>query len=245
MQGGQNNAVGGRYSFAAGRNANAEHDGTFIWADSTIADFTSTGDNQFLIRAAGGVGINNATPLASLDIAQNSDEVCLHFSNGTRDITWSPSHALQIGQWDGENWKERIRISAGGYVGFGKTSPSYRIDCDSTIRCQSLIETSDLRLKQNINSINNALDKIESIRGVSFEWIDDDKDMPDCHLGVIAQEVEAILPELVSTDKEGYKSVEYNKLTAVLIEAVKELKTQNEILSNRITELEQIVKQGQ
>lgn len=57
-------------------------------------------------------------------------------------------------------------------------------------------------------------------------------------IGVIAQEVETVFPELVHTDKEGYKSVSYSNLVAPLIEAVKELKQQNETLNNRVEALE-------
>lgn len=68
--GGANNAASGNYSLAAGRRAQALHDGTFIWADSTDTDFASTGTNQFLIRASGGVGINTSDPAgAALNVA--------------------------------------------------------------------------------------------------------------------------------------------------------------------------------
>ncbi len=68
VPGGQSNEAGGRNSFAAGRRAKAENNGTFVWADDTSADFTSTGLNQFLIRAGGGVGINTNNP-GSFDLA--------------------------------------------------------------------------------------------------------------------------------------------------------------------------------
>jgi hypothetical protein len=61
---------------------------------------------------------------------------------------------------------------------------------------------------------------------------------PEEHpIGVVAQEIEAVLPELVSTSKNGYKSVDYTKLTAVLIETIKELKTENERLQAEIDDL--------
>ena len=69
VAGGQNNAAGGHYSFAAGRRAKANHQGAFVWADATVADFASMGENQFLIRAAGGVGINTNSPQAPLHVA--------------------------------------------------------------------------------------------------------------------------------------------------------------------------------
>ncbi|MFC1464963.1 MAG: hypothetical protein ACFLMY_08955 [Candidatus Brachytrichaceae bacterium NZ_4S206] len=68
VAGGSNNAAAGDYSFVAGRrakNTNPNHDGVFIFADSTDADFTSTASNQFLVRAAGGVGVNTNSPIAN------------------------------------------------------------------------------------------------------------------------------------------------------------------------------------
>jgi trimeric autotransporter adhesin len=66
IPGGSNNVANGNYSFAAGLRAKAEHAGTFVWADSENSDFTSTEDRQFLIRAAGGVGINTNNPARML-----------------------------------------------------------------------------------------------------------------------------------------------------------------------------------
>jgi hypothetical protein len=73
IPGGIFNQAVGNYSFAAGRKATANNDGTFVWADPSIdADFSSTGNNQFLIRAAGGVGINTNTPAPNtLDVNGN------------------------------------------------------------------------------------------------------------------------------------------------------------------------------
>jgi hypothetical protein len=89
---------------------------------------------------------------------------------------------------------------------------------------------SDRRFKQNVTPITSALEKVTKLQGVTFTW--NTKDYPsrfftdDPQIGVIAQDVENVIPEVVHTDKEGFKSVEYDKLTAVLIEAVKEMKQQ-------------------
>ncbi|MHC4609462.1 MAG: hypothetical protein ACYS7M_03855, partial [Planctomycetota bacterium] len=69
VPGGEGNSASGSYSFAAGRRANADHNGAFVWADSTDADFDSTASDQFLIRAAGGVGIGTDSPASSLHVA--------------------------------------------------------------------------------------------------------------------------------------------------------------------------------
>jgi hypothetical protein len=69
ISGGESNTVAGAYSFAAGRRAKAGQTGTFVWADSTDADFASTAANQFLIRATGGVGIDKTNPATALDVS--------------------------------------------------------------------------------------------------------------------------------------------------------------------------------
>jgi hypothetical protein len=89
---------------------------------------------------------------------------------------------------------------------------------------------SDRRFKENIKPIASALEKVTKLQGVTFTW--NANDYPgkffteDPQVGLIAQDVEAVLPEAVLTDNDGFKSVTYDKLTAVLIEAVKEMKIQ-------------------
>ena len=97
----------------------------------------------------------------------------------------------------------------------------------NTIRCTGDIVayfSSDEQFKDNIVTLDGALDKVKAIRGVRFDW-NDKQDVYEGHdIGVIAQEVEAVLPELVhEREHNNSKAVDYVKLTAVLIEAVKEL----------------------
>ena len=83
--------------------------------------------------------------------------------------------------------------------------------------------SSDYRLKNNVKIIENASEKVAQLRGVEFDW-NDKQSMYEGHdIGVIAQEVEAVAPEIVVTREDGYKAVNYQKLTALLIEAVKDL----------------------
>lgn len=95
---------------------------------------------------------------------------------------------------------------------------------DGNVQVLSLTETSDQRLKTNILPLNNALDNVLSMRGVSYNWLDKDKSQAN-QIGVIAQEVEEVYPEFVHTNEEGMKSVNYSQMVAVLIEAIKELNT--------------------
>lgn len=82
---------------------------------------------------------------------------------------------------------------------------------------------SDMNLKKNIVTIDGALDKIDGIRGVYHDWINT-KQSEDRQIGVIAQEIQAVYPELVHENENGYLSVNYPKLTAVLLQSIKELK---------------------
>jgi hypothetical protein len=88
---------------------------------------------------------------------------------------------------------------------------------------------SDVRLKDNIRVIDNALNKLKEIRGVYFTRKDQD-DKSKVHTGVIAQEVELVLPEVVSEDNEGKKNVAYGNMVGLLIEAIKEQQLQIEEL---------------
>ena len=93
------------------------------------------------------------------------------------------------------------------------------ITCDGDITAFS---SSDKELKDNIVNIDNALTKVESVNGVKYTWNDKSEHEGE-DVGVIAQEIEEILPEVVVTRKDGYKAVRYEKLVPLLIEAVKEL----------------------
>ncbi len=83
---------------------------------------------------------------------------------------------------------------------------------------------SDARLKENVEQITGSLEKIGRLRGVSFDWRQD-TDIKDLstkrQIGMIAQEVETVIPEIVSTSPLGYKGIDYSKLTSVLVEAIK------------------------
>ena len=92
--------------------------------------------------------------------------------------------------------------------------------------------TSDATLKTNVETLSGSLDAVTSLRGVSFDWIENG----GSEIGVIAQEVEAVLPDVVSTNDEGIKSVKYGNMVAVLIEAIKEQQLRIEALEAKLGE---------
>lgn len=121
-------------------------------------------------------------------------------------IAWSEVTSRPSGLDDGDNV---------GYV--SGDSPTF-----GTVTAVSFIYSSDKSLKTNIQTLPNALDKLKQLNGVSFNW----KSNGEKSIGLIAQDVEKTYPEVVSADSKGLKAVDYGKLVAVLIEAVKEQQKQ-------------------
>jgi hypothetical protein len=96
--------------------------------------------------------------------------------------------------------------------------------------------SSDIRLKENIQPIQNALEKVESISGNTYDWkegFDEIHSHKGNDIGVIAQEIEEILPQIVTNRDNGYKAVQYEKIVPLLIEAIKELSAKIKRLENK------------
>ncbi len=148
----------------------------------------------------------------------------------------------------------RVVFKSSGDVGIGYSSPSYRLDVNGTARATSFITASDERLKKNIVVISNALTNLQKLNGVKYSFKENmtvkrkstvDGEMYEESLinivkdqnnkmGLIAQNVREIFPELVYEDNDGYLGVDYVSLIPVLIEAIKEQQAQIDILNKKI-----------
>jgi len=160
----------------------------------------NTGDASFVLAQ---VQANNFIGDGSLLTQVNAVTVSLtatNTTNATHYVTFT----------DSATGNENIRTDTGLVY-----NPSSGI-----LEAVDFNSTSDERLKKNIKPINNALEKVMSLAGVEFDWKENDRHS----IGLIAQQVEQIVPEVVETKEDGYKSISYGKLTGLLIEAIKELK---------------------
>jgi hypothetical protein len=134
---------------------------------------------------------------------------------------------------------QRMIITSEGAMGLGvtPTNTGGRFEASNDIVAYS---SSDIRFKKNVTEIKEPLQKISKIRGISFDWIE----MEEFHgnsghdVGVIAQEIEEVLPEIVTTRESGYKAVKYEKIVPLLIEAIKEQQATIASLEARINMLE-------
>jgi hypothetical protein len=150
-----------------------------------------------------------------------------------------------------------MTILSTGLVDIGTTTPADRLDVNGDVRvgtgttgCVKDSDgtviagtcSSDARLKRDITPFPQLLDKLAQLQPVHFYWRTDE--FPDRHLGsrlsfgLIAQEVEKTMPELVTNDENGFKVVRYNKLPFLMLQAIKELKTENDSFRAQIKERE-------
>jgi hypothetical protein len=127
----------------------------------------------------------------------------------------------------------------GGNVGIGTTSPGAKLHVNGSAIADAFYYSSDKSLKRDIRVLDNNLEKVLELEGVSFNW----KENGEASIGLIAQDVEKIFPEAVNENPEtGMKSINYGVLVSPLIEAVKEQQGQIELLENRLEKLEGNIK---
>ena len=149
---------------------------------------------------------------------------------------------------------DRMIIDQNGRVGIGCAAPAYKLHVNgdggflgnvratgSITAGTSVTACSDLRFKTNIHPLSNALKNVLKMNGVTYDWRI--KEFPDWsfndrkQIGVIAQDLEKLYPELITVDEKGYLSVDYSKITPILIEAVKDLNTENDKLKAEVERL--------
>lgn len=156
------------------------------------------------------------------------------FFRGSNDV-WQLSDDGQQRLYFATNSTSYYRAPAGGHEFRGSAGTAiFTIDNTGNIAAAGEVTAnSDERIKTNIKTIENALDKVTQLRGVEY----DRTDIEAHQIGVIAQEVEKVLPEVVHNNENGLKSVAYGNLVAVLIESIKELKGEISELRAELDEL--------
>jgi trimeric autotransporter adhesin len=198
IPGGFNNLAYGKYSFAAGTHAQALHQGAFVWADSVSATFVSTANDQFLIRATGGVGIGTAAPETALHIA-GANGITLGQSANSGGYTalrldlsavkngYAELQAISQG---GSSYGNLILQANGGRVGIAKNDPATALDVNGTVSATSFNTTSDRNLKEHFAPVSprEVLDKVAGLPISRWNFI---RDPAALHVGPMAQDFHA------------------------------------------------------
>ena len=211
---------------------------------------TASGDYSFVTGLWGTAAGNASVALGNSDAnGDNSTAMGYSTANGRYStamgyVTQAQSYAsLSLGRFSQDNGSSDEWIPTDAIVTIGDgTSLSDRqnlmnIKKNGNMWLQgSLTQNSDRELKKNIKRLDDALHKLNQINGVSFTWKDTETMGSKSHLGIIAQDVEKVYPELVG-EEDGYKTTDYNGLIPVLIEAVKEQQAMIEKQQEIIEEL--------
>jgi hypothetical protein len=274
VAGGQDNVAMGDHSFAAGRKAEAQRTGSFVWNNSGNR-FVASDENQFLVNALGGVGIGTSSPDAPFHVRGSDDPArsgdllvgtsTAHLSvsvvtegshAGTSQLRAvgedGDRHALQIESGDaqltlhdgGNNYRPYFapQEHEGANLGLGDELEFRAIFCGHGF-FEEVYESSDASLKENVSRLDSGLESVTDLRPVTFEWKDDDRD-DGTQLGLIAQEVEEVLPEVVETKGadgqtgDATLALNYSKLAPVLIDAIQRQQEGIEDREERIDDLE-------
>jgi hypothetical protein len=190
-------------------------------------------------------GVNGATPIAGLNAGNGNMEIAGTFkSTGlTVEGTISGSTVFDVQGTQGQLFSitddltgDLFTVSDISGIPILSVNSLGVVTIDDTLRVTGDViayAASDSRLKENITPISNPLDKLKLIGGYEFDWNGLSKNNGH-DVGVIAQEIELVLPELVGIRGDGYKGVQYDKLTALLIEAVKEQQKQIDELKSKL-----------
>ncbi|NNF36062.1 MAG: tail fiber domain-containing protein [Saprospiraceae bacterium] len=198
-------------------------------------------------------GTTNFSPNSNLHITDPTEpSIVLQTGEGVGNTTYWKIRRNSVGslQWHHSTF-HKMTLESAGNLGLGIENPNVRLDVSGSIEYTgSITNVSDIRLKKNIQDLPSVADELEDIRAVSYEMRKEE--FPEMNFeegreyGVIAQELEPLFPELVKTDPDGYKSVDYTKLTVVLLKATQEQqqmiedqKAMIDLLMKKINNLEQ------
>jgi hypothetical protein len=237
------------------------------FSTGTMAWGTNNTTRMFLL-SDGKLGIGNSSPGSTLTVGSTDGtvpgEITLNptaASNEGGQINFKRSLNGSTVDWSIDQYgtsatDARFRIfntselngmviKENGFIGMGNSAPTVRLQVTGDIIANSIAGSSDARFKTNISPITNSLQKVLALRGVHFNWnttafperMFSDKKT----IGFIAQEVEKVVPEIVQTENtpEQYKSVHYDKVVALLVEAIKEQQKQINQLQKQVKKLRQ------
>jgi len=248
----------GGYSTAMGYYTKAKSDYSLVigkWNDTTntnrvfeIGNGTTSvaRSNAMTVLQNGNVGIGTSSPVTRLDIASTGNNWDLTGTEGDFRVG-NGSYRIKMGvALDGGGaGAGRIR-AAGGintlYLGAGNTDVLTLFSTGNATLAGTLTQNSDARMKSNIQQLQSSLLNLQQLNGYTYNWIDESKDH-SLQIGVLAQEIQKVYPQLVKQNDKGELSVNYTGLIPVLIEGMKEQQKQIEELKKQNAEIIKLLQQ--
>jgi hypothetical protein len=226
-------------------------DHTFVWGNSVIEQSIAIAD-AFLIFPAGTpgkVGIGTKNPKNLLDLGMTLGKKLAVYQNSAGNDFYGFSisdYTLEIyaGATSDDNNPAIVVKSVTGRIGIGTNSPNYLLEVDGNAAKSSggttWINSSDARLKDITGDYDRGLDQILSLKPVTFYYKDGNpRGLPtdEENIGFIAQEVQEVFPEAISEGEDGYLDFNMHPVNVALVNAVKELKSENDALRQEIKQI--------
>jgi len=257
MATGEKTVASGLNSFAGGWKSNATAHHSFAFGSKAIAsgsgstvfgtDSKASGGEAFSAGNFTRANVWNSATFGNGTISNSYSAFVLGRFNDTTNmlkVSTDPIFVIGIGTSNSDR-KNALTVLQNSNVGINMVNPQYILDiAGGSARVESgysWLTSSDVRYKKNISTLESSLNDVMAMRGVRFDLINDNSDPETAgkNIGFIAQELEQIVPEVVVTGPDGYKSVAYDKLTALLTEAIKEQQKEIEELRNLVNILMQ------
>jgi hypothetical protein len=226
-------------SHAQGNGTTASGDASHSEGTTTIAGGTSSHAGGTGAIASGASSFNHSTSSGGTSVVYARDSAILGGVNS--QIVSAATNTVVLGGLGLTGFSANtvyvpsLNINS---VGAGPGTVDIGVDANGTVVNQA----SDIRLKENITTIDGALAKVLGLRGVTYNWRDRDRGGDALKIGFIAQEVNSVVPELIfNSGTDEFMGVHYKDVSALLVEAIKELVTGNTIINNTILETQTIV----
>jgi hypothetical protein len=211
------------------------------WNDANRGSYSFASGYRTLASGQNSISMGQFSKVYGTSAAAIGNDVSAHsygeVTVGVFNTIYTPNSTTSF------NSADRVFVVGNGIHGGGRSNAFTVFKSGNATLAGTLTQSSDKRLKTNIQPIKNALSNIMQLGGYNYNWIDTKQRGEDLQLGVIAQEVQALYPELVREDSQGNLSVNYSGLVPVLIEATKEQQAEIEALKAANTQLEAKLKE--
>jgi hypothetical protein len=231
--------------------------------DHVFKTYVRSSLSRLTVENNGNIGIGTDSATEKLVVETTTDNYGLIHTNGSIIVGTYVGGSSIYGGWIGtksnhplmfftNNGSPQLTLLQNGNIGIGTVTPAYKLQVSGAVAAAGFVNMSDARLKKDIVPLSDALSKVLQLNGVSYYW--NRESYPQFQfdtnhkIGFLAQEVEKIMPELVATGADGYKTVNYIEVVPLLVESIKDQERRidqqqklNESLKTRLEKLEKIL----